>query len=114
MIVKPGAGGMLWLWAQVADGSRGPGPPGVNSADGEGRRVHDVVDGGTLVAGPGDNDLGAADRDGMGEVVGLPVAGGAPHLRPVGGAFGGWLAAEPVAGRGFRVTAEVPVEGTTR
>jgi signal transduction histidine kinase len=26
-------------------------------------------------------------------------------------AFGGWLVAEPVAGRGFRVTAEVPVEG---
>jgi signal transduction histidine kinase len=25
-------------------------------------------------------------------------------------AFGGWLVAEPVAGRGFRVTAEVPVE----
>jgi signal transduction histidine kinase len=27
------------------------------------------------------------------------------------GAFGGWLIAEPLAGRGFRVTAEVPVEG---
>jgi signal transduction histidine kinase len=26
-------------------------------------------------------------------------------------AFGGWLVAEPVAGRGFRVIAEVPVEG---
>jgi signal transduction histidine kinase len=26
-------------------------------------------------------------------------------------AFGGWLVAEPVAGQGFRVTAEVPVEG---
>jgi len=27
------------------------------------------------------------------------------------GAFGGWLVAGPVAGGGFRVTAEVPVEG---
>jgi signal transduction histidine kinase len=27
------------------------------------------------------------------------------------GAFGGWLVAEPLADRGFRVTAEVPVEG---
>jgi signal transduction histidine kinase len=28
-------------------------------------------------------------------------------------AFGGWLHAEPLAGRGFRVTAQVPVEGAT-
>ena len=27
-------------------------------------------------------------------------------------AFGGWLHAEPLAGRGFRVTAQVPVQGT--
>ncbi len=27
------------------------------------------------------------------------------------GAFGGWLVAEPLAGRGFRVSAEVPVDG---
>ena len=27
------------------------------------------------------------------------------------GAFGGWLVAEPLAGRGFRVTAEVPIDG---
>jgi len=26
-------------------------------------------------------------------------------------AFGGWLAAEPLPGRGFRVTAQVPIEG---
>ena len=26
-------------------------------------------------------------------------------------AFGGWLAAEPLAGRGFRVNAQVPIEG---
>ena len=26
-------------------------------------------------------------------------------------AFGGWLAAEPLADRGFRVNAEVPIEG---
>jgi signal transduction histidine kinase len=25
------------------------------------------------------------------------------------GAFGGWLVAEPTAGRGFRVMAEVPI-----
>jgi hypothetical protein len=27
------------------------------------------------------------------------------------GAFGGWLVAEPTAERGFRVIAEVPIEG---
>jgi signal transduction histidine kinase len=27
------------------------------------------------------------------------------------GAFGGWLAAGPLVDRGFRVTAEIPVEG---
>jgi signal transduction histidine kinase len=27
-------------------------------------------------------------------------------------AFGGWLHAEPLAGHGFRVTAQVPIEGT--
>ena len=29
------------------------------------------------------------------------------------GAFGGWFVAEPLVGRGFRVTAEIPVEGAT-
>jgi signal transduction histidine kinase len=29
------------------------------------------------------------------------------------GAFGGWFVAEPLAGRGFRVTAEIPVEDAT-
>ena len=27
------------------------------------------------------------------------------------GAFGGWLAAEPGADRGFRVIAQIPIEG---
>jgi signal transduction histidine kinase len=53
---------------------------------------------------------------------GGPGAGEAPRAGPgsghgiVGmreriGAFGGWLAAEPAAGGGFQVTAEVPIEG---
>jgi hypothetical protein len=28
------------------------------------------------------------------------------------GAFGGWLVAEPLGGRGFHVLAEIPIEGT--
>lgn len=49
-----------------------------------------------------------------------PAGDGEPPPRPGHGivgmrermaAFGGWLVAEPAAGRGFRVTAEVPVEG---
>ncbi len=58
----------------------------------------------------------------------VPPVDGAPAVRPDGGerpagpglgivgmreriaAFGGWLHAEPVAGRGFRVTAQVPIE----
>jgi signal transduction histidine kinase len=52
--------------------------------------------------------------------AGGPPGGGEGPARPGHGivgmreriaAFGGWLVAEPVAGRGFRVTAEVPVEG---
>jgi signal transduction histidine kinase len=47
---------------------------------------------------------------------GVPRAGlGAGHgiigMRERIGAFGGWLVAGPVAGGGFQVTAEVPVEG---
>ena len=50
--------------------------------------------------GPG----GAAPRAGLG--AGHGIAG----MRERMGAFGGWLAAGPVADGGFRVTAEVPVE----
>jgi signal transduction histidine kinase len=51
--------------------------------------------------GPG----GDAPRAGLG--AGHGIAG----MRERIGAFGGWLAAGPAAGGGFRVTAEVPVEG---
>ena len=47
---------------------------------------------------------------------GRPVIRGTGHgilgMRERIGAFGGWLVAEPRAGDGFRVLAEVPVEGT--
>ncbi len=47
---------------------------------------------------------------------GRPALGSTGHgivgMRERIGAFGGWLVAEPLAGDGFRVLAEVPVEGT--
>jgi signal transduction histidine kinase len=50
---------------------------------------------------------------------GCPVARTAPAaghgivgMRERIGAFGGWLAAGPVAGGGFQVTAEIPIDGT--
>ena len=52
--------------------------------------------------GPG----GAAPRAGLG--AGHGIAG----MRERIGAFGGWLVAGPAAGGGFRVTAEIPIEGT--
>ena len=46
---------------------------------------------------------------------GRPALGSTGHgivgMRERIGAFGGWLVAEPLAGDGFRVLAEVPVEG---
>ena len=47
--------------------------------------------------------------------VGSPQVGsgqGIVGMRERITAFGGWLHAEPLAGRGFRVTAQVPVQGT--
>jgi signal transduction histidine kinase len=42
-----------------------------------------------------------------------PAAGhGIVGMRERVAAFGGWLTAEPLAGRGFRVTAEIPAGGT--
>jgi signal transduction histidine kinase len=50
--------------------------------------------------------------------VGLPDAAAGPDLghgivgmRERTGAFGGWLVAEPLPGRGFHVLAEIPLEG---
>jgi signal transduction histidine kinase len=49
---------------------------------------------------------------GGGRAPGGPGTGhGITGMRERIGAFGGWLVAGPVAGGGFRVTAEVPVEG---
>ena len=53
------------------------------------------------------------DRRAAGSGPGHGIVG----MRERIGAFGGWLVAEPLAGRGFRVLAEVPIEGcgvTTR
>ena len=66
--------------------------------------------------------LEVRDDGGPGGGAGGGVGGGAPRAGPgaghgiVGmrertGAFGGWLVAGPVAGGGFQVTAEVPIEG---
>jgi signal transduction histidine kinase len=43
--------------------------------------------------------------------AGLAAGHGITGMRERVGAFGGWLVAGPVAGGGFQVTAEVPVEG---
>jgi signal transduction histidine kinase len=49
--------------------------------------------------------------------VGSPDAAGADlghgivGMRERTGAFGGWLVAEPLPGRGFHVLAEIPLEG---
>jgi signal transduction histidine kinase len=46
--------------------------------------------------------------------AGLGAGHGITGMRERIGAFGGWLVAGPVAGGGFQVTAEVPVEGVAR
>jgi len=63
--------------------------------------------------------LDVTDDGGPAGPPGSPAAGGrqtGPGHGIVGmreriAAFGGWLAAEPLAGRGFRVNAQVPIEG---
>ena len=60
-------------------------------------------------------DDGAAAGGPTGE-DGWPASPGPGHgivgMRERIGAFGGWLVAEPLAGRGFRVLAQIPIEGT--
>ena len=63
--------------------------------------------------------LDVTDDGGPAEPPGSPAAGerqtgpghGIVGMRERIAAFGGWLAAEPLAGRGFRVNAQVPIEG---
>ena len=58
-------------------------------------------------------DDGGPDRRAPGAGEGAPGAGtghGIVGMRERVGAFGGWLVAEPLPGRGFHVLAEIPVE----
>ena len=55
--------------------------------------------------GPGGGQASRAD---------LGTGHGITGMRERIGAFGGWLVAGPVAGGGFRVTAEVPAGGAAR
>jgi signal transduction histidine kinase len=59
----------------------------------------DVTDDGAPAVRPADGERPAGPGHG---IVGM---------RERTAAFGGWLHAEPMAGRGFRVTAQVPIEG---
>jgi signal transduction histidine kinase len=63
----------------------------------------EVADDGAPAGGPASED-------------GWPAGPGTGHgivgMRERIGAFGGWLVAEPLAGRGFHVLAEIPIEGT--
>jgi len=65
-----------------------------------------------------DNDvrLEIADDGGRPDAQPQPASPAAGHgivgMRERIAAFGGWLTAEPLAGRGFRVTAEIPAGGT--
>ena len=54
-----------------------------------------------------DGGPGAAKASRTAEVAGHGIVG----MRERIGAFGGWLVAGPAAGGGFRVTAEIPIEG---
>jgi len=64
-------------------------------------RIEVTDDGGTAGRSPGEDDRPGSPGPGHG-IVGM---------RERIGAFGGWLVAEPRADRGFRVLAEVPIEG---
>jgi signal transduction histidine kinase len=63
-----------------------------------------VTDDGAPAGRPASNDSPA---HGPGHGTGHGIVG----MRERIGAFGGWLVAEPTADRGFRVIAEVPIEG---
>ena len=74
----------------------------VDLAVSDGRvRIQVTDDGGTAGPSPGEDEWPGGPGTGHG-IVGM---------RERIGAFGGWLVAEPLAGRGFRVLAEVPIEG---
>ena len=67
-----------------------------------------------LTVSAGTARLDIRDDGGPGNRAAPPGPGtghGITGMRERIGAFGGWLVAGPVAGGGFRVTAEVPVEG---
>jgi signal transduction histidine kinase len=64
-------------------------------------RIEVADDGGTVGCSPGEGEWPGSPGPGHG-IVGM---------RERIGAFGGWLVAEPRADRGFRVLAEVPIEG---
>ena len=64
-------------------------------------RIEVADDGGPLAGGTGPEGWPASRGTGHG-ILGM---------RERIGAFGGWLVAEPLAADGFRVLAEVPVEG---
>jgi signal transduction histidine kinase len=53
------------------------------------------------------DDGGPAGQPASNDGTGHGIVG----MRERIGAFGGWLVAEPTADRGFRVIAEVPIEG---
>jgi signal transduction histidine kinase len=64
-------------------------------------RIEIADDGGTAERKAADDERARGPGTGHG-IVGM---------RERIGAFGGWLVAEPITGRGFKVTAEVPIEG---
>src|SRR5262249_38549776 len=84
----------------------------VRHAPGARARVAPAVwDGGVRVGVV--NDTGSSGRSAGDQ--GRPALPGTGHgivgMRERIGAFGGWLVGEPLAGGGFRVHAEVPIEG---
>ncbi len=65
---------------------------------------NEVTDDGGPARLPG--DVGCPDA-----AVGSNLGHGIVGMRERTSAFGGWLVAEPLVGRGFRVLAEIPLEG---
>jgi signal transduction histidine kinase len=72
-------------------------------------RIEVADDGGAAARSPGED--GQPASPGTGHAI-LGPGHGIVGMRERIGAFGGWLVAEPLAGRGFRVLAEIPIEGT--
>ena len=69
-----------------------------------------------LAVSAGNVRLDVRDDGGPGAAKSSRTAPAAGHgivgMRERIGAFGGWLVAGPAVGGGFRVTAEIPIEGT--